>query len=77
MLGRVPGISEPAIFWFSGYRQADPALQACLDELSTEWPRYVARAQGTFIRNATARVEEVRFFGVEEKLTQICINEKK
>jgi hypothetical protein len=77
MPARVPNVPEPAIIWFSGCRQAEPALQACLDELSDEWPKYVAWAQGIVIRNANAQVEGVRFFGVEETLMQIRVNEKK
>jgi hypothetical protein len=64
MLGQIPGVAEPALIWFSGYRQRDPQLQSCLDELSNEWPRYVAWAQGIYIRNTRSTVEDVRFFGV-------------
>jgi hypothetical protein len=77
MLGQVPGVAEPALIWFSGYRQRDPRLQACLDELSNEWPRYVAWAQGINIHNTRSTVEDVRFFGVEEELMQIRIDEDK
>jgi len=77
MLGQVPGVPEPAIVWFSGYRQPDPVLQACLNELSLEWPKYVSWAQGISIRNAGGQVEDVRFFGVGEKLMQIRVSEKK
>ena len=75
MLGQFPGVPEPALIWFSGYRQRDPQLQACLDELSTEWPKYVAWAQGIFIRNATGTVEDVRFLGSKEKLMKIRLDE--
>ena len=77
MLGQIPGVAEPALIWFSGYRQRDPKLQACLDELSNEWPKYVAWAQGIFIRNATGTVADVRFLGVQEKLMQIRLDENK
>jgi hypothetical protein len=77
MLGQIPGVAEPALIWFSGYRQRDPKLQDCLNELSNEWPKYVAWAQGIFIRNAKGTVEDVRFLGVEEKLMQIRIDEDK
>jgi len=77
MLGQISGVAEPALIWFSGYRQRDAKLQACLDELSNEWPKYVAWAQGIFIRNATGTVADVRFLGVQEKLMQIRLDENK
>ena len=75
MLGQIPGVVEPALIWFSGYRQEDPKLQACLNELSSEWPKYVAWAQGIYIRNAEGRVEDVRFHGVKEELLKIDLVE--
>ena len=76
MLARVPGIPEPVILWMSGYRQRDPHLEACLQELSDEWPKYVSWAQGVPIRLATANanLDDTRFLGVDEKLLQIDLS---
>jgi hypothetical protein len=77
MLGQIPGVAEPTLIWLGGYRQRDPKLQACLAELSNEWPKYVAWAQGILIRNATGAAEDVRFLGVDEKLMHIRLDEDK
>jgi hypothetical protein len=76
MLGQIPGVAEPALIGFSGYRQR-PLLQACLNELSNEWPQYLAWAQGIFIRNAAGTVEDVRLLGFKEKLMQIRLDDDK
>lgn len=73
MLGQIPGVSQPALLWFSGYRQPDPQLKSCLDELSDEWPKYVSWAQGIYIHSAVGKVEDVRFHGVDEKMMQIFL----
>lgn len=76
MLAQVPGVTEPVLLWMTGYRQRDPRLEACLDELTTEWPHYVAWAQGIQIRTISpvATVAETRFWGIKEKLLQIDLS---
>jgi len=76
MLAQIPGAEEPAILWFSGLRQPDPRLKACLDYLSREWPKYVSWAQGVSIREVSGKVEDARFLGVEEKMMQIGTDDK-
>ena len=71
MLGQIPGAAEPALLWFSGLRQPDAQVKACLDQLSDEWPKYVSWAQGVYIRDVVGEVEDVRFRGVQEKMMQI------
>jgi hypothetical protein len=78
MLAQVPGVPEPVLLWMTGYRQRDPRLEACLDELSNEWPRYVSWAQGINIRTVipAANVEETKFLGLREKLLQIDLSQE-
>jgi hypothetical protein len=77
MLGQIPGAAEPALLWFSGYRQSDPQLKVCLDQLSDEWPKYVSWAQGVYIRDTVGKVEDVRFLGVKEKMMQIRLDDQR
>jgi len=76
MLGQIPGVAEPALFWFSKYRQSEPELKACVDHLSDEWPKYVSWAQGVSLRDTLGKVEDVRFLGVKEKMMQIRLDEQ-
>jgi hypothetical protein len=76
MLAQVKGIQEPVLLWMSGYRQRDPQLEACLSELSSEWPNYVSWAQGIQIRNGIAKVEDIRFLGVKEEMLQIDLSKR-
>jgi hypothetical protein len=76
MLAQVKGIQEPVLLWMSGYRQRDPHLEACLNELSSEWPKYVSWAQGIQIRDGLAKVEDVRFLGVKEEILQIDLSKR-
>lgn len=76
MLAQVKGIQEPVLLWISGYRQRDPQLEACLSELSSEWPNYVSWAQGIQIRNGIAQVEDIRFLGVKEEMLQIDLSKR-
>lgn len=75
MLAQIKGIQEPVLLWMSGYRQRDAQLEACLSELSNEWPNYVSWAQGIQIRNRNVNVEDVRFLGVKEEMLQIDLSE--
>jgi hypothetical protein len=76
MLAQIPGAAEPALLWFSGYRQPDQQLKACLDQLSEEWPKYVSWAQGVHIRDVAGKVKDVRFLGVAEKMMQLRLDDR-
>ncbi len=75
MLTQMPGVPEPVILWVGGCRQPDSQLQACLDEMAAEWPRYVSWAQGIDIRYGTGEIEAVRFRGVNEAPLQIRLGD--
>lgn len=77
MPAKIPEANEPALFWFSGPRQQDDQQSiACLSELSTAWPHYVAWAQGVTVRDVGGKPEDVRFFGVQPKMPRIEIKYK-
>jgi len=64
----------PVILWLTGYRQRDSQVEACLKELSDEWPRYVSWAQGVRIEEGMGKLDDMRFLDVDEKLLQIDLS---
>jgi len=74
MLAKIPGIQMPVILWLTGYRQRDSQVEACLKELSDEWPRYVSWAQGVRIEEGMGKLDDMRFLDVDEKLLQIDLS---
>ena len=72
---QLPQSKQPAIFWFSGCRQPDDQqMAACLNELYTAWPRYVARAQGIAVRHVDGTPENLRFLGVPPRMPRIQVD---
>jgi len=76
MLARVPQATEPAILWFSGCRQPEPQLAACLSDLSTAWPQYVTWAHGVPVRQVGGAPEDARFFGPEARMPRVTAHYK-
>jgi hypothetical protein len=78
MLVQMSQSEQPAIFWFSGCRHAgDSQLVACLNELYSEWPQYVARTQRIVVQQIGGRPENVHFPGVLPRMPRIQINHEK
>jgi hypothetical protein len=78
MLVEMPQSKQPALFWFSGSRQADDQMAACLNELCTAWPQHVAREQRIVVRQVdgkTVSPENLRFLGVPPRMPKIQVSD--
>jgi hypothetical protein len=80
MLVKMPNSDKPAQIWLSGTRQpGDQTLNACLNELSKAWPRYVSRAQGSVVEEIDGNTsapppQGINFLGVTPRMPRVEVN---
>jgi hypothetical protein len=80
MLVKIPNSDKPAQIWLSGPRRPhDQTMNACLNELSKAWPRYVAWAQRSAVEEIDGDTsapppQNIHFLGATPKMPSIVVN---
>ena len=79
MLAQVPGVDQPAMFWYSGARPPeDPQILSLQNLMCREWPRYAERVQRIKVTQPdipTVPLGDVRFFGVPPTTPRISLSQ--